>query len=96
MKALANETFTPPNQGDNPKSYEIKALNSLEYTQVMADGSDKIKELKGLEYKDIVLLLNLGLVDKSQINTMLSEHHIYTAGAIFKKAMLAEEERKNS
>ena len=97
MQALVNEKYTPPNQAEGKeKSYEIKALTSLEFTRLMVDGSDKIKAYKGMEFKDVHLLLTLGLVDPDVIPNMQSDHHIHTAGAIFKKANLAEDERKNS
>ena len=97
MDIFATEKFTPPGQEKKKeKSYEIKALSSLEYTKVVCNGSDKLQAFKGLEFDDVMMILDIGMVDSSQINTMLSDHLVFTAGRIFQKAILAENERKNS
>lgn len=97
MEVLANTMFTPPNQDgvDNPKKYEIKALTSLEFMRVMADGSDLIKTLKGMKSSDIETLLSVGLVNPSDIERMTASQMVNVANAILEKAVLAEEERKN-
>lgn len=97
MKALANETFTPSDQEgkDEPKTYTIKALNSLQLTEVMSDASDDLKTGKTMRFEDIKRLLRLGLEDPNQINNMPSSHHADVASAILTKALVAEEERKN-
>jgi hypothetical protein len=98
MKAFSNEFYTPPGQDDKDaaKSYEIKALTSLEFAQVLSDGSDDLKQNKSLKFQDVKLLLELGLVDKSVMSEMPTDYLIYTAGAIYQKALITEAERKNS
>lgn len=98
MKAFANETYTPSDQKDKdePTTFEIKALTSLELTEVLADGSNDLKMNKGMKFDDVKRILRLGLVDNTQIDTMLSIHHAEVANAIYTKALVAENERKNS
>lgn len=98
MQDLSVIKYTPPNQENakNPKSYEIKPLSSIDFTRIAFEGSDKLQNFTGFEYDDIMLLLKLGLVDPGQIETMPSEHHIFTGAEIYQRSILAEEERKNS
>ena len=107
MKALANETFIPKvivGEGKNAKEvdeegcagYEIKALTSLELTEVVSDGSNDLRIGKTFKFDDIKRILRLGLVKPELIDTMPSVHLIKTAYAIYRKASVAEDERKNS
>lgn len=97
MKALAKETFTPSDQegADNPVSYEIKPLTSLQFTEVCADGAKAVDGGIGLNFKGLMLCLKYGLCDPSQIHDMPSAHHSEVGKAIFAKAALSEEQRKN-
>lgn len=98
MKALVTETFTPPNQDDSKtkKSYKIKPLSSWQMTELLADGSDDLRANKGFKFRDVKFLLTNGLEDPKIIETMPSEHHALVAAEIYKKALLREEEIKNS
>lgn len=97
MKALGNEAFTPTVQKDNanPKSYQIKALKPLEVTEVMVDGAKRDPHLR-LTFTGVVLCLKYGVEGVTDFNDIPSAHHAELATAIFNKALLAEEERKNS
>lgn len=98
MKALSSETFTPGNQKGvkNPKSYKIKPLTSWQMTELLADGSSDLKSNKGFKFQDIKFLLEHGLDDPGLIETMPSEHHALVAVEIYTKALLKEDEIKNS
>ena len=107
MKSLANETYIPKvtvGKGKDAKEvpeqgcagYEIKALTSLQLTEVISDGSDDLKFRNTFKFQDIQRILRLGMVDTSLIETMPSIHHVKVAYAIYNKANVAEEERKNS
>lgn len=92
MKSLANETITPEENGPD---YEIKALTSLELMEVVADGSEEMQKGKSLKSDDVKRLLKYGLVDSKVIDKMSSVALVKTAYAIYDKANLAEQERKN-
>ena len=96
MKSLANETFTPADQKDKPtpKTYTVKALTSLQLTEIYADGAKVTEAGVGLSFKGLMLCLKYGLVDQD-INEMPSTHHAEVGLYIFKKATVLEEERKN-
>lgn len=102
MKSLAIETFTPTDQKkkDTPTTYQVKALTSLQLTEVMSDGGKLVEGGIGLSFKGVTLCLKYGLLDETikgnLIDTMPSSHHSEVAGKIFRKALLSEDERKNS
>lgn len=98
MQALANEQYTPEDQKgkEPPTSYTIKALSSLQLTEVMTSGFEIKGDQMRMEFKGIMLLLKYGLDDPTAIQKMPSSHHVEVAMAIYRKANLAEEERKNS
>jgi hypothetical protein len=66
----------------------------------MSDGGKLVEGGIGLNFNGIKLCLKYGLVDETTggnlINKMPSAHHSEVAGKIFRKALLSEEERKNS
>jgi hypothetical protein len=97
MKSLGNETFTPSDQVDkeDPKTYTVKALSSLQLTEVYADGAKMVEGGVGLNFKGIMLCLKYGLID-TDISKISSLHHAELGKFIFSKASLLEEERKNS
>jgi hypothetical protein len=97
MKSLANETFTPTDQVDktDPKTYQVKALTSIQLTEVYSDGAKVMDDGVGLNFKGLMLCLKYGLVD-ADISKMSSLHHAQVGKFIFQKASLLEEERKNS
>ena len=99
MKSLAVETFTPKDQAEaaDPIGFEIKPLSSLQLTEIMQDGT-KISEggmSMVLTFKGLMLCLRYGLKNIELINTMPSRYHAEVGTAIWKKAMLSEDERKN-
>jgi hypothetical protein len=97
MKSLANETYTPSDQMNKPapKTYTVKALTSIQLTEVYADGAKQLDGGVGLNFKGLMLCLKYGLVD-ADISNMSSMHHAEVGKFIFNKASLLEEERKNS
>jgi hypothetical protein len=97
MKSLANETFTPPDQIEktDPKTYQVKALTSMQLTEIYSDGAKVMDDGVGLNFKGLMLCLKYGLVD-TDITKMSSLHHAQVGKFIFNKASLLEEERKNS
>lgn len=103
MQALAKETFYPSDQYDekkklkpNAKGYVINPLTSLQLTEVLVDHSKIGNGGVGLSFRGIILCLENGLEDKSLIQSMPSNHHSEVGAKIFRKALLSEEERKNS
>jgi len=107
MKALANETFIPQvTVGEGKKAklvdeegcagYEIKALTSMEFCELISDGSHELRLGVQFKHADIKRALRLGLVNPDLMNTMSAIHLAKTAKAIYDKANLAEDERKNS
>jgi hypothetical protein len=97
MTALSTETFTPKDQTkkNDPITYKIKPLNSLQLTEVMQDGAKVLEGGIGLSFQGLLLCLKYGLEDKSVIEKMYSSHHAEVGMAIFKKSLLTEDERKN-
>lgn len=97
MKSLANETFTPSDQADKtePKTYTVKALSSLQLTEIYSDGVKVVDGGVGLSFKGLMLCLKYGLID-TDISKISSLHHAELGKFIFNKASLLEEERKNS
>ena len=77
----------------DPKSYSIKPLNSLQFTEVMSTGFDAAGQK--MNFQGIMLLLKYGLSDPSIIAKMSSIHHVDVSQAIYHKSALAEAERKN-
>jgi len=107
MKALANETFIPQvteGKGKDAKQvdeegcagYEIKALTSMEFCEVISDGSDDLRFGQKMRHDDIKRILRLGLVKPADMHSMPAVHLVKTAWAIYLKANTAEDERKNS
>jgi hypothetical protein len=97
MKSLAVEAFTPKDQKkeEAPITFEIKPLASLQLTEVMQDGTKFVDGGMSLTFKGLMLCLRYGLKDVDLINTMPSRYHAEVGTAVWKKALLSEDERKN-
>jgi hypothetical protein len=97
MKSLAIEEFAPKDQKKegSPITFKIKPLTSLQLTEVMQDGTKFVDGGMSLNFKGLILCLRYGLDDIDLINTMPSRHHAEVGTAIWKKALLSEDERKN-
>ena len=82
---------------DDAKGYRVKALESIQFTEVMLDGFQERGGDRVMTFPGIKLLLKYGLESyQAEMASMPSAHHVEVARYIFTKSSLAEHERKNS